>query len=187
MFDPYIKRRMLPVDWRREFSDYDDYWYLRQFWRPELEPWNRMQYLDLKTYLPDDILTKVDRASMAVSLELRPPLLDHVLVESILAIPASLRVHGGQAKYLLKGAADDLLPHEIVKRKKKGFGAPWYSWMEIEQSWINKQLTDSSLVKLVDYVVKTQQGRISWGNRIWALLVLNEWSKKSAMNPVLHN
>ena len=121
---PYQKARLLP-DLAREFRDYDDWWHYRRYWREELDPISRMQYLDLKTYLPDDILTKVDRASMANSLEVRVPLLDHELVECVAALPPQLRWD----KRILREAMRGLLPDEVLTRAKKGFSAPLLDWL----------------------------------------------------------
>ena len=80
------------------FREYDDYWAYRKFWREDLPLASRLQYLDLKTYLPDDILTKVDRASMIVALEARVPLLDHKLVEEVFSWPDRIRSDGRTLK-----------------------------------------------------------------------------------------
>jgi asparagine synthase (glutamine-hydrolysing) len=124
---PYQKARLLP-DLAREFREYDDYWHFRRYWRDELDPISRMQYLDIKTYLPDDILTKVDRASMANSLEVRVPLLDHELVECVAAMPPQARWD----KRILREAMRGLLPDEILTRSKKGFSAPLLDWLKPE-------------------------------------------------------
>lgn len=105
-------------------KDYDDLWYFRQHWRDDLPILTRLQYLDLHTYLPDDILTKVDRASMAVSLEARVPFLSRRLVEFLFSIDESTRYLNGQLKGLLKYAFRDHLPRVILDRKKKGFSIP---------------------------------------------------------------
>jgi asparagine synthase (glutamine-hydrolysing) len=110
------------------FAGYDDYWAIRRHWREDLDPWSRQQYVDLMTYLPDDLLTKVDRASMRVGLEVRPPLLDHRFVEWAAGVPAPVRVRGGVLKSLLKGALRDVLPPEILDRKKQGFSIPTERW-----------------------------------------------------------
>jgi asparagine synthase (glutamine-hydrolysing) len=90
----------------------------------------RMQYMDMATYLPDDILTKVDRVSMSVSLEVRVPLLDHRVVEFSAKLPAKLRVKDGKLKYIFRKAMEGLLPPEILARKKKGFSIPQSEWLE---------------------------------------------------------
>ena len=97
------------------------------------EPLDTLLYLDSKTYLPGDILTKVDRMSMAVSLEARVPLLDHKLVEFVTRVPASLKVRGREAKHIFKRAVRGLVPDEILDRPKQGFGLPI-------QKWINREL-----------------------------------------------
>ena len=92
------------------------------------EPLSLIQYLDLKTYLVGDINTKVDRASMAHGLEVREPLMDHVLVEWLAGISPSLKVKGGEGKYLLKKALESYLPQEILYRRKMGFAVPLAKW-----------------------------------------------------------
>ena len=91
-------------------------------------PLARVQYLDLKTYLVGDILTKVDRASMAHGLEVRNPLLDYRLVEWISGLPPSLKLRGREGKYVLKKALEPLLPHDLLYRPKMGFSVPLASW-----------------------------------------------------------
>jgi asparagine synthase (glutamine-hydrolysing) len=87
-----------------------------------------VQYRDLNTYLPLDILTKVDRMTMAHSIEARPPLLDHELVEFAASVPARLRLHEGTTKYLLKQAMRGILPDAIIDRPKQGFAVPLAKW-----------------------------------------------------------
>ena len=105
--------------------DYDPYWYYRKFYRQDLPILTRLQYLDFHTYLPSDILTKVDRVSMAVSLEARVPLLSRKIIEFIFSVPESTRFYRGKLKGLLKEAYKDILPPEILNRKKMGFGIPF--------------------------------------------------------------
>jgi asparagine synthase (glutamine-hydrolysing) len=92
------------------------------------DPLALIQYLDLKTYLVGDINTKVDRASMAHALEVREPLMDHPLVEWLARLPLSLKIRGGEQKYLFKRAMEPKLPHEILHRPKMGFAVPLASW-----------------------------------------------------------
>src|SRR5207237_3336860 len=87
-----------------------------------------LQYTDIQTYLPEDILTKVDRASMLPSLESRVPLLDHVLMELAATIPSSLKLRNGSGKYIFKRAVADLMPAELIARKKMGFAVPLARW-----------------------------------------------------------
>ncbi|HYI49439.1 MAG TPA: XrtA/PEP-CTERM system amidotransferase [Allosphingosinicella sp.] len=95
---------------------------------PANDPLSRAQYADLKIWLPGDILTKVDRTSMAVSLEAREPLLDHRLVEFAARLPAKLRLRGGSGKWLMKRALGSRLPDEILNRRKMGFVTPVSAW-----------------------------------------------------------
>ena len=113
---------------------------------------------------------------MAVSLEVRPPLLDHILVQKIFGIPANIRVPDGPQKQLLKQSMSHLLPQPILQRPKKGFSAPWTRWMEKEREWAVSKLRSGGDRYLVEAELN---GRIPlWGNgaRIWALLLLQQWS-----------
>ena len=98
-------------------------------------PTDKLLYLDSKTYLPSDILTKVDRMTMATSLEARVPLLDHELIEFVQKIPAEFKLKGLETKYIFKKAMEGIVPHEILYREKQGFGVPI-------NEWINSQLKD---------------------------------------------
>ena len=93
---------------------------------------SEMLYLDFRLYLEDNLLVKVDRASMACSLELRTPFLDHRLIEFAEGLPGNLKVRRFQLKYILKKAVERWLPHEIVYRQKRGFSVPIASWMRNE-------------------------------------------------------
>ncbi len=98
-------------------------------------PTDKLLYLDSKTYLPSDILTKVDRMTMANSLEARVPLLDHELIEFVQKIPAEFKLKRLETKYIFKKAMEGIVPHEILYRQKQGFGVPI-------NEWINSQLKD---------------------------------------------
>jgi asparagine synthase (glutamine-hydrolysing) len=146
-------------------------------------------YIDSKTYLPGDILTKVDRMSMAVSLEARVPLLDHKLIEFVTRIPAGLKMMGTETKHLFKQAIADLVPREILNRPKMGFGVPI-------QHWINQQLRERIRDTLNDprtvqrgYVTKEyvalmldehERGRRDHSMALWALLMLELWHRQYA-------
>ncbi|MBS0542831.1 MAG: asparagine synthetase B, partial [Proteobacteria bacterium] len=92
------------------------------------DPLALIQYLDLKTYLVGDINTKVDRASMAHSLEVREPLMDHKLVEWLATLPSGLKIKGNEGKYLFKKAMEPLLPNDVLYRPKMGFAVPLARW-----------------------------------------------------------
>jgi asparagine synthase (glutamine-hydrolysing) len=150
---------------------------------PALDPLSQLQDLDIKTYLPGDILTKVDRMSMANSLEARVPLLDHRLVEFACGLPASLRLRSGVGKYLLKRTLHGRLPPELLTRPKQGFGVPLEAWFSGSiRGFFRDQLGDGgrlagigiereALRDLHDLFEKT--GRRDYCERLWALVVLD--------------
>jgi asparagine synthase (glutamine-hydrolysing) len=106
--------------------DYDDWWHYREFWRNDLPVRTRLQYVDFHTFMPGLVLTKVDRTSMAVSLEARVPLLAQRVIEFSFGVCEALRYHGDEPKGLLRHAYRGILPDHILDRRKKGFGIPRY-------------------------------------------------------------
>jgi asparagine synthase (glutamine-hydrolysing) len=150
------------------------------------EPLDALLYIDSKTYLPGDILTKVDRMSMAASLETRAPLLDHKLIEFVTRIPASLKMRGLETKHILKRAVRELVPPEILDRPKQGFGVPL-------QQWINSQLRERIRETLTDrrarergyvdpqYVrvllEEHERNRRDHSTQLWALFMFELWHK----------
>jgi asparagine synthase (glutamine-hydrolysing) len=140
-----------------------------------------VQYLDLKTYLAGDILTKVDRASMAHSLEVRGPFLDYELVEWAAALPADLKLRAGTGKFILKQALEPLLPHDVLYRKKMGFAVPLARWFRgplrgrIEALATSPTLLETGIfdaagiARLVNLHVS---GRREYSPTLWSLLML---------------
>lgn len=154
-------------------SDYDDQWYFRQHWRDDLPPMQRLRWLDLHTYLPDDLLTKVDRASMAHALEVRPPLLDHRLVEFALKLsPKLLRsADGEQGKLVIRKLMHDRLPAGHLDEPKRGFNLPIRRWVRK-----NPMLFKNALDRLDDAGVIRRPRLIHVGNeQTWSLLVLDRF------------
>jgi asparagine synthase (glutamine-hydrolysing) len=149
-----------------------------------LGPLDTLLSVDSKTYLPDCLLVKVDVASMAWSLEVRSPLLDHQLVEFAAALPESMKVKGTSVKYLLKRVAASLLPPEILARPKAGFVLPLARWFREElRTYVRTVLLDGSIVR-EDYlradrvaalIDEHQDGRQDHGRRLWTLLMLQLW------------
>jgi len=144
-------------------------------------------YTDMKTYLVDDILAKVDRMSMAVSLEARVPFLDHELVEFAARIPSSLKLRGFNRKYILKKAIGHLVPKKILTRGKEGFSIPMKNWLREElkpmmldflsearlrrQGWFNP--------KYVSHLVQEHlQGQANHSHRLWPLIVFQMWCER---------
>lgn len=144
-------------------------------------------YLDSKTYLPGDILTKVDRMSMASSLEARSPLLDHKLIEYATRIPSRLKLNGRETKYIFKRAVSSFVPKEILYREKQGFGVPI-------SEWINQRLKERILgdlserrtlergycdPKYVDLLVNEHsRGRRDHSHALWTLWMFELWQRR---------
>ena len=117
------------AEYRARFAipdDYDDWWHFRRYWRADLPTRTRLQLVDFQTFLPDLVLTKVDRTSMAVSLEARVPMLDRRIIEFSFRQPESIRFYRDEPKGLLRHAYRGILPDSILDRRKKGFGIPRY-------------------------------------------------------------
>ena len=150
------------------------------------EALDALLYLDSKTYLPGDILTKVDRMSMAVSLEARVPLLDHKLIEFVARIPAAMKMQGFQTKHIFKRAVADLVPAKILNRPKQGFGIPLDKWINDQlRNRIRETLTERRTLErgLVNqsYVNKLlaehERGRRDHANQLWTLMMLELWHR----------
>ena len=144
----------------------------------------QMTLVDISTYLPGDILTKVDRASMAVSLEARVPMLDHSLVEFAVSLPGRLKYRDGVGKWVLRRAIRDLVPAEVLGRRKQGFGVPLRRWFRRElRHRLDALLTpDSTLYEFVDppsvqrLVNEHVSGRRDHSAMLWRLVTLNLWT-----------
>jgi asparagine synthase (glutamine-hydrolysing) len=147
-------------------------------------------WFDQKYYLPDDILVKSDRMSMAHAVELRPPFLDHRIVEFAATLPASLRIRGPQQKFLLKELMRDKLPQSILKRKKIGFDIPAHEWVRgplrsLVVDTLHNGLSDYPEIfnsdVIENYLRDHLEKRINVGYHLWGLMVLFLWMKKWAI------
>jgi asparagine synthase (glutamine-hydrolysing) len=147
---------------------------------------NRMFAVDAETQLPDDLLLLTDKMSMAVSLECRVPLLDHQLVELAAAMPAAIKVRDGRLKHLLKASLADLLPDEILNRKKRGFGTPMGAWLKRELAPLLKRLLAADVVQarglfnqgVVNRLIADHQAnRIDGTDILLAMMNLEIWSR----------
>jgi asparagine synthase (glutamine-hydrolysing) len=145
---------------------------------------NRFLYVDTKVSLVDDMLTKVDRMSMANSLEVRVPLLDHRLVEWMAQVPSVYKVRGMTLKYLFKQVARELLPKQVVERRKAGFHVPIPAWIKNElRPLIAEQLGQETVERqgifdpvYVRHILDAhQQGRENYSRNIWGLLIFSLW------------
>ncbi|HEY7203371.1 MAG TPA: asparagine synthase (glutamine-hydrolyzing) [Methylomirabilota bacterium] len=146
-----------------------------------------LQSIDVRCYLPEDILTKVDKASMLVSLESRVPLLDHVLMEFMATMPTSLKFQNGAGKAILKKAMADRLPAETLTRRKMGFGVPLANWFRRDLGAYTREVLEGRRTRergLLDpravsaVLDEHQSGARDRSSQIWALLCLEEWARR---------
>jgi asparagine synthase (glutamine-hydrolysing) len=147
-------------------------------------PMARVLFSDFVRYLPDDLLVKVDVASMANSLEVRCPFLDHILVEFAMTIPAKLKLRSGVTKYLLKEAFAHVLPDQILNRDKAGFAIPLDDWLRNDlREWTREVVLDNDMAEFfnLDYLRRMLDshfsGKSNQGRKIWALLNFSLWHK----------
>lgn len=157
---------------------------------PDEDLLNRMSYVDLHSYLPECLMTKMDIASMANSLETRSPFLDHKVLEFAFALPGSMKLKGfNQTKWILKETFRGMLPHDIYRRGKMGFGIPLGIWFrgELKDYWAGTCLSQKALGRgyfrpeaLYRLWDEHQQGRRDHGYRLWALLMLELWHRQYA-------
>lgn len=153
------------------------------------DPLSMIQYLDIKTYLAGDILTKVDRASMAHSLEVRVPLLDHELVGWIATLPSSFKLNNGEGKYVFKKSLEKDLPHDILYRPKMGFRVPLQSWFrnelkeKIKSSVLSERMLDCGYFDqgyLTTIINEHQSGLRDHSAPLWTLMMYDQFLARHA-------
>ena len=146
------------------------------------DPLALVQYLDYKTWLVGDINTKVDRASMAHSLEVREPLMDHQLIEWLATLPSALKIQGGQGKHLFKKACEPLLPADLLYRPKMGFSVPLASWLRgplaqrMKESVLSPRMLDCGYfepARLESMVTEHLGGQRNHADALWALTMFD--------------
>ena len=188
--DP-MRRRIYSEQFVRELQGYDPKALIRHHMAMANsdDPLAQALYTDFNTWLPGDILTKVDRASMANSLEVRAPFLDHQFVEWAATLPAGLKLHNKTSKYVLKRALEPILPHEILYRPKQGFSMPLGRWFQgplrarIREAISSPLLRDthyfngSELIRIVD---DHEQGRRDHSALLWLVLVFETFLRRRA-------
>lgn len=172
LLPPHIIEGIAPDDpvnqWSRAFSDLDEL--------------SHMMWTDCLTYLPDDILTKVDRMSMAAGLEVRSPFLDHMLVEFLAKIPITMKIKGFKTKYVLKQIARKYIPKQIVERNKHGFMVPLALWFKTNLKELMHELLspngDLLEQKFISRLLEEHaQGKQDHAQKIWSILVFRLWEE----------
>ncbi|MFZ0063115.1 MAG: asparagine synthase (glutamine-hydrolyzing) [Pyrinomonadaceae bacterium] len=193
VYDEALKRQVLSDQMRERFNgassldavaaDLERF----QRERPDADFLARMTYLELKLRLPELLLMRVDKITMATSVEARVPFLDHHLVEYAMGLPSSLKVSGKSGKHILKRALEEILPHDLLYTRKRGFGAPVREWFRDGLgSWFDSHLMNSPMRKrnFLDYefvehlLDEHRRGQKDWGFHLWALLNLSLWYER---------
>ncbi|NOX92768.1 MAG: amidotransferase 1, exosortase A system-associated [Gammaproteobacteria bacterium] len=192
--DP-LRRHLFSPKFRSELQGYVATEVLRQHIDkcPTDHPLSTVQYLDIKTNLVGDILTKVDRASMAHGLEVRVPILDHYFVEWASGLPPEIKLDQGNGKHILKKALEPYLPNQILYRPKMGFAVPLGSWFRgplrkrVRDTLLSSNLTDSGMFNqkfLQKLVTEHQESRRDHSAVIWSLLMFEAFQRRVLERPL---
>lgn len=188
LFTPADKRQLLTEELRGTLNGHDPFaLFERLFARVRgLDHLSRILYVDTKSYLPNDILVKVDRMAMANSLEVRSPFLDHKVMEFAATVPSALKVRGMTSKYLLKRYLERRVPPSVVHRPKMGFSIPLADWLRGELRELATDLLFSKTARARGYFVPSQVRRLWDGHQrgvrnhshqLWALMMLELWHR----------
>jgi asparagine synthase (glutamine-hydrolysing) len=189
MFEPDAKTRLYSSDFAASVSGSDPFASFRTAYARcrSLDPVDRGLYTDVHTYMVDDILTKVDRMSMAVSLEAREPLLDHRLLEFAATVPVALKIKNGRGKYLLRKVLEKRIPRDILERGKQGFEAPIGEWLRgplapmAEGLLTDGHLRDRGVFndrEVSRLWTEHRDGRADHRHRLWQLMMLELWFRQ---------
>lgn len=184
-----LRQQLYSASFRRELQGYDALAVFRAHAAraPTDHPLLLAQYLDFKTWLPGDILTKVDRASMAHSLEVRVPLLDHRLVEWASSLPPGLKLRGGTGKYVFKKALEADLPHDVLYRSKMGFSVPVAAWLRgplaqrAREALLTGAIAECGYFEpaMLDRLLRQHaSGQRDHGASLWKLLMLDAFLRR---------
>ncbi|THB69418.1 MAG: amidotransferase 1, exosortase A system-associated [Gammaproteobacteria bacterium] len=183
------REKLFSTDFKQQLDGYS----VKQFFKqemdkcPKADSLSRIQYVDLKTYLPGDILTKVDRASMAHSLEVRVPILDHKFVEWISGVSPDLKVKDNEGKYIFKKALEPMVPDEILYRPKMGFSVPLAEWFRgplkqrLRESLLGDVLKNTGVfdMEYIKWLVdQHQSGMRDFSTLLWSLLMFEAFCRK---------
>jgi asparagine synthase (glutamine-hydrolysing) len=188
-FLPEMKEKLYRSEFKSAIKDFNTFDILGSHFKVNQNPdvTTRAQYVDIKTYLPEDILVKVDRMSMAHSLEVRTPILDHKLIEYVGSLPSSLKLKGKESKYIFKKMMENRLPKNILYRKKQGFSVPLASWLRGEMMGFARETLFSSRAWLNIYFNtgyienlwrRHQSGHQDYAYPLWGLMMFELWCQK---------
>jgi asparagine synthase (glutamine-hydrolysing) len=179
-----IRESLLSSDLKVELRGYDPLDQFREHYHraDTTDLLSRIQYLDIKTYLTDDICVKVDRASMAVSLEVRAPLLDHRLMELAARIPSHLKLRDGTGKHIFKRAISAMLPKGFLDRPKQGFGVPVAEWFRGDlREWAHDVLFEADGLLDVNHLRRLwdrhQDGKQDHSAILWGVFMFRQWQR----------
>ncbi len=186
---PSLKRRLYGQDLRRSLGTFDSSLPIRRAFREagECDLLSRLLYVDRRTWLAEGVLAKVDRMSMAHSLEVRSPLLDHRLVEAAARIPSTLKLRGGRGKRLLRELAKKRLPPDVVRAPKAGFAPPLAEWLRGDLGRLFQEsvlASDARLGDLLEMNVVRElfsahgAGKENHARPLWVLLVMETWLRR---------
>ncbi len=188
-FLPEMKKKLYRSEFKSAIKDFNVFDILGDHFKvnQNSDITTRVQYVDIKTYLPEDILVKVDRMSMAHSLEVRAPILDHKLMEYVGSLPSSLKLKGKESKYIFKKMLKDRLPQNILYRKKQGFSIPLASWLRnemrgfVEETLFSSQngLNSFFNIKYIEDLWRRHlSGRQDYAYPLWGLMMFELWNQK---------
>lgn len=193
VYDEGFKQQLLSNQQRASYNGLSSYDVVREYLEHVAEVWpssdfaGRMTYLELKLRLPELLLMRVDKITMATSVEARVPFLDHHLVEYALGISRDRKVEGRSGKHILKQALEGILPHDVLYKRKRGFGAPIKEWFGgVTGEMLDARLLNSSLRKrdYFDYsfvsrlIDEHRRGARDWSFHLWCLLNLSLWYER---------
>lgn len=196
MFEADARRQLYSGDFAATVGDTDPLATFRYLYGRcrSSEPLDHALYVDVHTYMVDDILTKVDRMSMAVSLEARDPLLDHKLLEFAARVPMALKLKNGRGKYLLRKVLEPRIPSEILERGKHGFEAPIGEWLRgplapmVDALLGDGRLRDRGIFNTQEVTrlwAEHRQGRVDHRHRLWQLVMLELWFRQFVDRPAV--
>ena len=184
-----IRQRMFSASFKQNLQGYQAIEVMRRHAKNAPEhPLSAIQYLDYRTYLVGDINTKVDRASMAHSLEVREPLMDHKLIEWTASLPPELKLHGTEGKYLLKKSMESYLPDDVLYRKKMGFAVPLSAWLRgplrerTRASLLGPHMVNSGMFDmefLREMIDQHQNGLRDYSTPIWTLIMFEAFLRQA--------